>query len=360
MGLSSACRYFTKVLKVPLSVLREKFGVAITGYIDDTFLADPTYQNCCTALRASAHLFQDLGFMITFKKSVLTPVQQIEYLGFIIDSQRMTVRPTVEKIRKLLIEVKRLQKKDVTTIRHVAQVLGGLMATHPGNPWAPLFTKQLEIEKIAALQANRFNFDAYMSISDKVKIDLQWWLDNLSLIKADLQQSYPDLVIQTDASLQGWGFYVPSDGTKAGARWAPNVSHFHINALELMAIEFTLQSFCNNMHDSHIRIMSDNTTAIAAINKQGSTKALDCNTVAKRIWLWAWDRHLWISAAHIPGVQNVQADHASRNFKDELEWTISPHVFHTITTKFGQPDMDLFASHLNCQVKLFVLISRTR
>jgi hypothetical protein len=147
MGLSSACRYFTKVLKVPLSVLREKFGVAITGYIDDTFLVDPSFKQCCTAIKASAHLFQDLGFMINFKKSVLEPVQQLEYLGFIINSKNMTVRPTVEKITKLKAAVRKLQKKDVTTIRHVAQVLGGLMATHPGNPWAPLFTKQLEIDK---------------------------------------------------------------------------------------------------------------------------------------------------------------------------------------------------------------------
>jgi hypothetical protein len=42
----------------------------------------------------------------------------------------------------------------------VVQVIGALMATHAGNPWTPLFTKQMEIEKIEALQCNHFNFDA--------------------------------------------------------------------------------------------------------------------------------------------------------------------------------------------------------
>jgi hypothetical protein len=157
MGLSSACRYFTKVLKVPLSVLREKFGVAITGYIDDTFLVDPSFNNCAYSTQSSAHLFQELGFMINFKKSVLQPTQQLEYLGFIIDSRDMTVRTTPAKVTKLSRGVFCLIKKNVTTIRHVAQVLGGLMATHPGNPWAPLFTRQLEIDKIRALQLHHFD-----------------------------------------------------------------------------------------------------------------------------------------------------------------------------------------------------------
>jgi hypothetical protein len=192
-----------------------------------------------------------------------------------------------------------------------------------------------------------------MTISPTVKQDLQWCLDNLSLVQANIHPSYPDLLIQTDASNQGWGFYVPIDGTKSGARWAQEHVHFHINVLELIAIEFALYSYCNDMADLHVRIMSDNTTAIAAINKQGSTKALECNTVARRIWHWALPRKIWLSAAHIPGVQNVEADDASRVFKDELEWTLSHTVFQDIVAHFGQPDIDLFASHLNCKVPIF-------
>jgi hypothetical protein len=291
--------------------------------------------------------------MISFKKSVLNPTQKLEYLGFILDSHNMTVTPTEVKVQRLKRDVAGFLKKDVTTIRHVAQILGGLMATHPGNPWAPLFTRQLEIEKIWALQRNQFNFDATMSISATVKQDLHWWLDNLASLQADIHHSYPDLLIQTDASNQGWGFYVPADGTKAGARWAPESTHFHINVLELMAIEFALYSHCKNLQDTHIRIMSDNTTAIAAIYKQGSTKAFQCNLVARRIWLWCLDRNIWLSAAHIPGVDNVEADHASRVFKDELEWTLTDHVYKSIVKKFGRPDIDLFASHLNCKVPVF-------
>jgi hypothetical protein len=99
--------------------------------------------------------------------------------------------------------------------------------------------------------------------------------------------------------------------------------------------------------------MCDNTTAIAAIRKQGSTRTVELNNIARIIWLWALDRHLWLSAAHVPGVDNVEADDASRVFKDELEWTLAEVHFNRICARFGRPDMDLFASRLNHKVRDF-------
>jgi hypothetical protein len=138
-----------------------------------------------------------------------------------------------------------------------------------------------------------------------------------------------------------------------GSRWAPSEAVFHINVLEIMAIENALRSYCASLHDVHIRIMSDSTTAIASINKQGSTRSLQCNDAAHKIWLWALHRNIWISAAHIPGIENVEADRASREFKDELEWTLEQPIFDHIVHLFGKPSMDLFASRLNYKVQPF-------
>jgi hypothetical protein len=353
MGLSSACRYFTKIMKIPLSALRQNHGISITGYIDDTFLIENTASQCKKALELAGDLFQKLGFMINMRKSVLTPTTRLEYLGFIIDSHDMSVVPTREKIGKLKKAARKLLSKDATTIRHMAQVEGGLLATYPGNPLAPLYTKQMEIDKLEALNAHAFDFDAFMSISDTVKLDLQWWLDNLDSVVAPILEPYPDLVIHTDASLQGHGFFVPESKLKAGYRWQPNEAHLHINVLELLAIEYALLAVCSDFSDKHIRIMCDNTTAIAAIRKQGSTRTPIMNKIARRIWLWATDKNIWLSAAHIPGVKNVEADEASRVFKDELEWTLNDDHFRAICKSFGTPNMDLFASHLNFKVMPF-------
>ena len=99
--------------------------------------------------------------------------------------------------------------------------------------------------------------------------------------------------------------------------------------------------------------MLDNTTAIAYINKMGGggggPHSLHANAIAREIWCWAMERGCWLSAAHIPGSCNNIADF-SRHFHDNTEWTLKLTVFQAITTVFFCPEVDLFASRLNCQV----------
>ena len=100
--------------------------------------------------------------------------------------------------------------------------------------------------------------------------------------------------------------------------------------------------------------MSDNTTTVSYINSMGGCKSTECNSVTRNIWDWARKRNIWLSAAHIPGSSNVDADQLSRNFNLNLEWMLSKPIFQRIVSLFGMPDIDLFASRLNAQVETFV------
>ena len=124
----------------------------------------------------------------------------------------------------------------------------------------------------------------------------------------------------------------------------------HINALELKAIYFGLRSLCSDLADKHIRIMTDNTKAVACVNKQGSTKSKVCNGIAKEIWLFAIDKKLWLSTAHCPGSSNILADQASREFDDQTEWSLNIDLFKVVCGFLGEPEIDLFASRLNHRV----------
>ena len=57
---------------------------------------------------------------------------------------------------------------------------------------------------------------------------------------------------------------------------------------------------------------------------------------------------------HLPGVLNVEADAASREFNVRTEWMLRKDVFRDITCRFYLPQIDLFASRLNHQVPLYV------
>jgi len=52
-------------------------------------------------------------------------------------------------------------------------------------------------------------------------------------------------------------------------------------------------------------------TAVACINKMGTTHSQACNNVTQEIWEWAVMRHHWLIASHIPGIFNVDAEKCS-------------------------------------------------
>ena len=123
-----------------------------------------------------------------------------------------------------------------------------------------------------------------------------------------------------------------------------------INLKELQAAFFMLQSFCQNYHDTHIRLKLDNTTAVACINRMASTKP-NLMKMTKQTWVWAIERQIHLSAEHLPGRYNCIADHESRAFDNlDAEWMLKTTVFEAICDKFGMPDIDMFASRINSQL----------
>ena len=96
--------------------------------------------------------------------------------------------------------------------------------------------------------------------------------------------------------------------------------------------------------------MSDNATAISYINHMGGTKSARCNDIARVIWNWVLWKGIWITANHIPGKENTEADQMSRTFTDHTEWILSDEIFKKICDIWGTPDIDLFTNRLNHKV----------
>jgi hypothetical protein len=86
----------------------------------------------------------------------------------------------------------------------------------------------------------------------------------------------------------------------------------------------------------------------------GGIKSKECDNLAKQIWEWCLAQDVWLSACHIPGSQNVEADAESRVFNLSTEWSLSLPVFADIARRWGSFDIDLFASRLNYKVPCYV------
>ena len=74
------------------------------------------------------------------------------------------------------------------------------------------------------------------------------------------------------------------------------------NKLWVPPILFGVQNLCKNLQIKHVLIMTENTTALACINKQGLIKSRSCNKMALAlIWDFAMEQGFWFSATHCPG-----------------------------------------------------------
>ena len=137
------------------------------------------------------------------------------------------------------------------------------------------------------------------------------------------------LILFSDASLEGWG---GTDGTShVGGRWTDEECPVHINVLELHAAKLTLLALAPNVSHSHIRLMLDNTTVAAYIDKMGGLHYSSCNEIALSIWHWAKYRNIRLSTAFILGIENTVTDFHSWNFRDNTEWMLNPVVFKQLS-----------------------------
>ena len=209
----------------------------------------------------------------------------------------------------------------------VASFVGNLTASFEAVPGGRLHYRHIELCKIQSLKLSKGDFEGDCPLSNNAKDEITWWIANIGDAFAAIKSTPTiDYTIYTDASNLGWG---ASDTLSTiNGRWSLQEQSFHINCLEILAIKFALSALLPlKKHIKHVRIMSDNTTAIAYVNKKGGTHSVKCNDIACEIWEMCMKSGVHISAAHIPGLHNILADTASRVFHDSAEWMLSHDVF---------------------------------
>ena len=218
----------------------------------------------------------------------------------------------------------------------------------------PLYFRHLESVKSQALKDNKDNFDASMILNENAKAELAWWIEHAPNGYV-ISHGEPDIVLTTDASSTGWGCTLGQKRT--GGYWTKEEAQHHINYLELLAVFLAFQNFSESLMGKHVKVMIiiDNMTSLTDINHMGTSKSAIRNQLTKLVWLWCLARNIMLTAVHIPGVENVEDDHQSRLSNTSAEWSLNKNIFQDAINKLGvTPDVDLFASGMNYEIKPYV------
>ena len=100
-GYSLAPRVFTKIF-MPIMAYFRFLGFRVIIFIDDLILIASSYDECLQQLDVLKQTLCELGFTVNVEKSQLVSVNEILYLGFIINSIAMRLQLPVVKLEKIV------------------------------------------------------------------------------------------------------------------------------------------------------------------------------------------------------------------------------------------------------------------
>ena len=367
MGLSVSPAAFTKLMKLPLTLLREQ-GTTVTAYLDDWLIVAKTKEEAAVHTKRVIKILQEFGFCIHMKKSELEPEQKRKFLGMDLDTTTMTVSVPTSKLQTILkilvLTQRKIQHKENTTARELASLVGKINALSPAIQEVRLHKAQLNRVKTQAV--HRQGWLTTVSWTPQAIKEVDFWTKNIKLLAETgccWSLTNPEWTLHTDASDTGFGGTITrSDqptptNQKVWGTWTKQEVAQHINHRELLAVLKVLHHFVltMNLTNTTIKVMSDNIVTVAYLNKTGG-RIPELNYIMTPIWDLCKQLRIQIISTHIKGELNGIADGLSRmdipnNFSTAQ---LQPSLFKQLTTLHGPLSVDLFASQTNNQLTKFV------
>ena len=275
------------------------------------------------------------------------PSQQIPYLGFEINSWDMSITLMSEREHELLEACLALLRQTKVKIRTAVPCVGLKVPASWLCQWAHCTTVLRECKK-KVLTDNHGNWEKNTQTSDKDKTELKWRIDHILEQKAHSESRSISHTENRQLSLR---LGSTEDWQKAsGGRMRSIITKGTLNSWRLVLdINHSWTT-----HNTDTRVMIDNTTAVSCQHKQGSKSHL-LNDVAHEIWQWCKRKGIWVSAGHIPGIENDDVDKLSQDMQVDTKWKLDQAQLHDVLDILDtQPTMDLFASRINTQFTTYV------
>lgn len=357
-GLAPACWCFTKITRELLNKWRRS-GHRGSGYLDDGLHAGTE-----PGLKTFVHTTilpdtESSGFILNMEKSVLVPSTRAKHLGMFIDTIRNCFEVPENKRNIIILLLQSALASSHHCCVHTLEIIAGNLAS---MHWAfgPL-SRLMTLSFYADINSAPHKY-SYIRLSDTTIEDMNFWLcgfDRYNGFNPIWQPVGFHMTIYTDAAglnlenYGGWaGWSFSGNGQRIIARgiWTGAILLDHSTSQELMAVFNTLQSF--NRHDElrgkRILIKTDNQAVFFIINRAGSRDS-HVHELCKQLLWYCIHFNINLHAVWIPRNLNSFADYYSK-LTDSGDWRLDPFEFRQLSHRWGQFDIDLFASFGNSQV----------
>ena len=352
-GLTTAPQVFTRIM-APISVLSHSVGIRLHRYLDDWLIVASERQQLIKDRQWLLALCHQLGLLINFDKSELEPSQSVQYLGMQINTAQNRVFPSPTRVDRFLQHVIHFREQSSPQAWEWLRLLGHMSSLEKLVILGRAHMRSLQFQLKAHWRQNIDSPYAHISITSEVLLDLIWWVNPEHLLAGiPLETTNPDLLLHTDASLEGWGAHL--DELQAAGLWTPQEKQLHINLLELKAVWLGLRAFQDYIQGRAVVSMCDNASVVAHIRHQGGTHSWSLCHKTLQLLHWAHSQQIDLRAQYLPGKKNILADRLSRrNQVLTSEWSLHPEICRKLWSLWGQPHIDLFAMANNNKLSIYM------
>ena len=319
MGSAISCQTFERFSRAVQWILQQHFAVDSVTHLLDDFIFVSAHQSVCrNYLLSFEQLSQQLGIPLNQDKRCLPSTCQIVY-GIEVDTLKLELRLPVEKIAaKATLLLDRLAKRRTVTLRELQVVIGFLsfccLAVACGRP----FLRRL-IQLTRGIRCPHH----YVTLTSAARAELLAWNTFLCSFNGKCMfldhrfLSSDTIKLYTDAS-SDIGF-----AAIFGTKWVAGTRHrsfssSDITLLELYPLVLLTGIFGCYLANHCIIFMTDNAGVVEIVNKL-SSKNHHIMKLVRMLVLSCLKYNILFRSQHVPGYQNIIADHLSRFQIDEAK-----------------------------------------
>ncbi|CAG2245618.1 TMC [Mytilus edulis] len=243
---------------------------SILHLLDDFLTIDPPDADGERTMAIMMMIFKKLNIPIA-KHKTIGPVKCLEYLGIILDSEKMEARLPLNKVDRICEFIKKLCRKKSCTKRELLQLLGHLNFASrvilPGRSF---------VSYLIGLSTTVNDLHHYVKLDKECRVDLEFWLLFLSswngvnmFYSRQFYSSY-DMELFTDASsTKGFGGYFKGEWFYSS--WPSNIAYpdktFSMAFLELYPIVVSAILWGSQWTTKRILFWCDNEATVAIVKK---------------------------------------------------------------------------------------------
>ena len=314
-GLRSAPKVFTAVADAFQWVVGRRGVDFCFHYVDDFLVLGRTHGECEDALRTIDQAAEELGFSMEPSKRE-GPSTTLIFLGIEVDSQLMELRLPQDKLGDLKCLLAQWLGRKHTTKRDLESLTGKLQhacrVVRPGRSF---------LRRLYALISVGNHPSSLLRLNREIQSDLWWWYtwveewNGVSLLwKA--QKAQPDEHIWSDAA-GSWGCGAVWGPLWFQLKWAESLKvgleeGDSIAVREMIPAVVAAAVWGSHWRGKVVMFHSDNKAVVSALNRTYS-RCEPMMHLVRCLVFYAARFAFWFTAVHVPGVDNILADHLSRN-----------------------------------------------